>query len=1739
MSVKQFETFLVEQFLADAEAHIKAGFRYQFKSPDSENSVRLYQAMIAHSQSSISASNGIELPFIQLSNCKIVPVIHSEDPAEYQGFTENYISHLRDEVASQSGYLKGCALVVIHNSLLDTLINSAEDLAQLGQVWSPSKIKAAMKGLIDQQDKGRDVSNCLLDDQFDAILEDGATMFGFESLYKAVEDGDLRFNELGMFEDPLVAEMSGNPKQIKKRLEDNRALYEELSFEVEHFGDQLQDRLKSFGEKFINENFSETDAWKDVEFEAFLQEKKRNAQQQLVLEEEQASEGMTITARNRAETKAGMRDRHLIIELDEGVNDFELKLIFQGASNLEKNQFKIQPAKALGNQEVISTLNGLKTTRASLKGTYNNEPLFFNLALKRENKSEVYNFRCLVVRKGEFYIEPFKNIFLIEPAPAKQRLTLNMEENKLQIRAEEGTACSLTDAKQVVDVAEHSLVDFEALANEADEIDFAVKSGDNQLKFNVEGAVATDSLSLPLLLNRGRYHKLFKDEYNGEFYSQKGKVGIDNSEFVVPGVRLKLLRWEEVFINDKVVSISDSGTIKLDDVQAIDDAMHSSYVELYDYLEQRRSTPSLASWGDDFTTLVQNVVDASLAYFEAIPTGSMLTKEQKAALQIGLVKSEGEEYYSPFHPLILAYYLNLRKVIREDESFASLPDVTFERLSPKGLLPYVYHPQHEFAYNQQVKENAFWIKSVPQEKSSLTFVRKLVKEKIDEFQTAFNQLFTGSEKSIIINAVNQDSAEELFMGLVDYIRSNQEQAASIHINLYDDKLTFNAFDRFAETANYDELKEWLELNKGKVREVADTIIDILRTRLTYSKFTNEQANKDGQSYAHLSFFRNNDKVDCSDIAIEDMASGIACDGLLTGDASESKSGSYFTGFGLKGTDYQDHPHLMVAKYVGALLKPALKPNTQYHGANAVALAVSEDFKGLLERSYDSSIWTTIIDPKVTLDFFHSNEDVVLIHYSDQYTSSSSYDAITVTAQRGLFEKVIKQGDGGQINEFNAFNGDWLLKMMTCAPTINKERKGVIGAYKFVTSLVHDSDITWVPLSVAEMIRVSGNIGLKMSDSEFSRNVQGYKKGEISDDVLLVGFKGQDMYLLPVEVKTGSIPDYKKAVKQAKELLRYLSEDLLGNDSLASKLYRGLFMRQVLMQVDKYRLYNVFAPDYFDALLANKEEWLKGDYALAKIANYPDGFVVSHLEGASCLQPDYKMLEGILKVDLPMGLLPRLVETPLQEVLNDLDIVKLCHVPTEYVLDGKTQPEAIDAKSPSGSMSDDSHEFDPRDVELAVAELTSVEQTNAEKTIVERAIVKKATEAEEVSSETEAVEGAAQVEVTEQSASVNSEAFKAQPSAANLSVLFGHDALTHGPINWEPTNTAKFMNTNTGIIGTMGTGKTQFTKSVITQLHRNQAGNVNGAPIGMLIFDYKSDYVDEQFLDATKAKKYKLFKLPYNPLSLYGDTPMLPIHTAAGFSETMSRAYGLGKKQQLRLENLILESYASAGIHAEDPSTWSRPAPTIDDVWALFLDQEKVEEDSLYAALSKLARFKIFESEPEKMTSLYELVDGITVVELAGYPSEIQNLVVALTLDLFYSQMQKKGKPEVHGDFRQITKMILVDEADNFMSQDFPSLRKILKEGREYGVGVVLSTQDITHFQTGENDYSSYILTWVIHRVAKIRPQELKAMFGVNDKNEQERLMETINKLEKHYSLYIDGAKKIQKMRDKAFWELLA
>ncbi len=1681
MSAKQYNDYLVQCFIDGVSQEIQAGLRYQFKSPNTENSLELYAAFLRKADKKSIHVGEVSLPFLTCSGVQVIPVLHDCDG---EGFTENYISFLRDEVASRSGIFEHSALLIIHNSMLDTLINSALDVGADGSIWSPDSIAAVLRQQINESgSSNRALYDCLLDDQLELIVEEGATVFGFSPLFSAIVDGSLDLNTFGLFNDPIILNMVGQKEQVRRRLDENRNLYNRIEYDIEHYADQLERTLDDFSQKFIKEHFEDLNDWESLDFESYLDESKANKIQKLLFESAEIADA-DLYQRAKSQTKAGLKELSLLFQISQNQTSIDLVLTFLG-NDLKEEQLKIRPTSIKASVEV-SRLGG-KRCKAKIQLPFTGEPTFISIDLKRENRTEEYKFRCLLVEKDRFYIEEVKNCFRIDSN--NNWMTILLEGNQLRIKPDGDDVYALTEnGFNNVNVDDYNLVDFEDVADQTEIIQFTVCSGQQKLLLNIEGPAAEDSVNIPLLFDQERFLKLLSDDYNAEYNRLKNKIIIDNSESLVVGVRQNLLAFESHMVSNRLLYVTDFDQLSIDDIQTFSSDLYQSYDSLFKYLEQYKTLPSLVAWGGGFCAIVQSLLDAYEAYLLSIPLNDVLKNEHKQILKIGIHKQAGKERISPIHPLVLAYYLQLVRDIRNDKdgeegksSFTKLPSVTLDRLVPSGLLPFVYHQESNFAHVVPVKENTFWLEIVPQKQVSYNYVKRLVRDKLAEFTQAYARLFSvGSRSTLIINFINQGVAAELFLGLMEYFKERKEKAFSIHVNFYDDILVRNDFDRFSETSSYDELKSWLTINSGAFRGEADVLIDIIRSRLTYSKFTTPKENE-ALAYAHLAFFRNNLPVDCRSININEALSGVLCGGLIAGEASEIKGGAYFTSFGLRQVDTHNSQSLRLAALLGNLWQSSQQANTPYLG-NGIGLAVSTDFEDLLGRSYDSALWTTIIDPKVTLDFFTTQKDVVLIHYSDQYTTSAGYDAITVTKQVDLFKRLLYKESGSSaadnlLSEFNAFNGEWLLKMLTAQPKDRKEKNGIIGAYKFVSALLRQSDINWIPLSVAEIIRVSGNVGLKMSDSEFSRHVHGYRKGAISDDVLFVGFKGDTLYLLPLEVKTGARPDYVYAGKQAKELKRYLMEEVLQPKTLASRLYRGLFIRQVLMQVEKFQLYQMVTNDKLDALLSRREWWLNGEYHVSSVPNYVDGFVLAHVENDTCFESSYNLNnDNILQIELPYALLPSLIAVNSADDNALVELVKTCKINPEYVL----QPSTISTVN-----------------EIATAKPSTILNEELQPSAVVVPVVEN------------------------------------KP----LQVLFGHDAFTKVPFYWEPTNTAKFMNTNTGIIGTMGTGKTQFTKSVITQLMLNQSCNVNSEPIGILIFDYKSDYVDDAFIQANGAKPYKLQGLPYNPLSLYGNMPMLPVHTATSFAETMAVAFGLGQKQQLKLRKLILDAYELAGISKSDSSTWHKPAPTIAQIWDLFLDQEKVEQDSLYAALDSLATFEIFESKPEHVTSLYELINGVVVIELASYTPQIQNLVVALTLDLFYSQMQKKGKPTVQGDYRQITKMILVDEADNFMSQDFPSLRKILKEGREYGVGVILSTQDITHFKTGDNNYSSYVLTWVIHRVSEIRNSDIKAIFNKDDKSEQEPLMETIRKLDKHYSLYIDGNKQVKKMRDRAFWEL--
>ena len=137
-------------------------------------------------------------------------------------------------------------------------------------------------------------------------------------------------------------------------------------------------------------------------------------------------------------------------------------------------------------------------------------------------------------------------------------------------------------------------------------------------------------------------------------------------------------------------------------------------------------------------------------------------------------------------------------------------------------------------------------------------------------------------------------------------------------------------------------------------------------------------------------------------------------------------------------------------------------------------------------------------------------------------------------------------------------------------------------------------------------------------------------------------------------------------------------------------------------------------------------------------------------------------------------------------------------------------------------------------------------------------------------------------------------------------------------------------------------------------------------------------------------------------------------------------------------------------------------------------------------------------------------------------------------------MQAAGSSKLDNRYRQLTKLILVDEADNFMSEGFPALKKILKEGREFGVGTILSTQFLRHFGAGEDDYSKYILTWVVHNFSDLKSSDVEFVFVFETEAksaESQNLYNDIKALSKHNSIVKIGNDKPHYIVDKAFWEL--
>jgi len=1293
--------------------------------------------------------------------------------------------------------------------------------------------------------------------------------------------------------------------------------------------------------------------------------------------------------------------------------------------------------------------------------------------------------------------------------------------------------------------------------------------------------------------------RIFRDKHANRkcFYFDGNSIYSDSQEYFAKANLLRELKLEKQIIDKNVLygkcsetHLSEGWVIKGEEL-ILPENLRIAYFDFLAGFKAIETVPTLAYFSEDLYELAVKYLLAFEACFSDLEDGSSLSIEQENALLLGTLmvdKTEKEILYSPFHPLNVKYQIELAK----ENGMDYATDIIIERLNSLNLLPYIQKNKKIYKVSDE-QYSLEWKYYAPIEnkkyRGSRKYVPKLVDEKISEFFSHFRYIFDDiNNRTIRINLINLGDCSEVFVGVAQFfirsINKNTEidKLAKFEIHIYGKDMSGNSFNSIRE---YSVLKKYLsDLNLSIEHDKSMNSLEGILAKNIECYF-HEDCGKD-YTYAHISFYEMESEITSEMASMEMIETGISLGGIISGVPSSKYGHKYRTGFGSKYVKMDELVRLSIL--YNSLMQVEATGNPYYCGTG-ISTQIDELAEKKMDYIYRNSNWVVFVDPKVDLDFFtekEANSDLLIIHYSDQYTSSSGYDAITVTHKSQQYSQVIREylKDKGIdskienvhsiINLFNAVNGDWLLRLVSSKKTnkestFSREKISIVAAIKFMLAYLRHDNIVWVPISLEEMLRVSGGAGLSKDEGVLSAKNLGFEKGPTSDDLLFVGIDNSNtvphVYMYPVEVKTGNNDStvIKKAFEQvsstAKGLKKAFNPDGDIVETILYKVNRNFLMQLIISSCKKMKIYNVDDAQNWDIILdENRCLLLNEGYILSENIQevLGKGAVISFGKSNFSRRTSFKE-DSINFIELPeedeFGLIIKnasdihndIEKSQSEEILhfgrcviNNLtgDVSKLNT--SSYGVESGEVENQVDYEGENGKDSQDDYNqggLNQNDGECVVissdAQSGDQEQGNTSLYGSLNGLLG------ETSKTGDAI-------ITDNIVIDNDDMNTNDRVSDGMQILFGYNEQDGKPVIWRPNDTSQLFHTNTGIIGTMGTGKTQFTKSLITQLYDQQKNNVDGKELGILIFDYKGDYNESKkdFVEATDAKVLLPYKLPFNPLALTKSSvfkPLLPIHTANAFKDTISKVYGLGPKQQNTLLQCIMEAYKLSGINPAVDSTWENEAPTFDQVYQRYISDEDIKKgDSLSAAFEKLNMFQVFESDPSKTKSLFEILNGVVVIDLSSYDPDIQSLVIAITLDLFYSQMQSAGSSKMEGNNRQLTKMILVDEADNFMSEGFPSLKKILKEGREFGVGTILSTQFLKHFGSGDDDYSAYILSWIVHNVSDLKNSDIDFVFKTESKSpENNRLFSAIKSLTKHHSIIKIGNSKPIYLKDKPFYEL--
>ena len=296
------------------------------------------------------------------------------------------------------------------------------------------------------------------------------------------------------------------------------------------------------------------------------------------------------------------------------------------------------------------------------------------------------------------------------------------------------------------------------------------------------------------------------------------------------------------------------------------------------------------------------------------------------------------------------------------------------------------------------------------------------------------------------------------------------------------------------------------------------------------------------------------------------------------------------------------------------------------------------------------------------------------------------------------------------------------------------------------------------------------------------------------------------------------------------------------------------------------------------------------------------------------------------------------------------------------------------------------------------------------------------------------------------------------------VLLGEDAETGEEVSWNPDPASGSANPHVLILGESGFGKTYTIASLSSELAQENVVSV--------VFDYGQGFtpatLPPEFKDATNPLEIHAGRdgVDINPLQIFPSDMHGPVNVAQRVADTFGHVYKkIGVQQHAVIRQAVLDVMADAGITLDDPTSWTTDLPSFSAVQAKlqsysrdFLNAQSKFAASAASHISTVFVFNTFRQNGQKVSwpDLLQSENRAIIIQLKGLEHSLERAVTEFLLWNLIGFIEALGP----GPLRCF---VILDEAHKLAFNPGSPVEKLLREGRKFGLGLILASQQPEDF----------------------------------------------------------------------------